>query len=45
MTSKYPLGLGETEDIANLVEFLLSEKSKWITGSNIHIDGGYTLNN
>lgn len=45
MTSKYPLGLGETKDIGNLVEFLLSEKSKWITGSNIHIDGGYLLNN
>lgn len=45
MTSKYPLGLGETLDITNLVEFLLSEKSKWITGSNINIDGGYLLNN
>lgn len=40
----YPLGLGEPSDIANLVEFLLSEKSKWITGQQIIIDGGRTAN-
>ncbi|HNW98719.1 MAG TPA: SDR family oxidoreductase [Bacteroidales bacterium] len=40
----YPLGLGETSDIANLVEFLLSEKSRWITGQQIIIDGGRTAN-
>ena len=40
----YPLGLGEPSDIANLVEFLLSEKSRWITGQQIIIDGGRTSN-
>jgi NAD(P)-dependent dehydrogenase (short-subunit alcohol dehydrogenase family) len=40
----YPLGLGETLDIANLVEFLLSDKSRWITGQQIIIDGGRTAN-
>ena len=40
--SEYPLGLGNPEDIANMVVFLLSERSKWITGTNIVIDGGYT---
>lgn len=40
----YPLGLGETSDIANLVEFLLSDKSRWITGQQIIIDGGRTAN-
>lgn len=40
--SDYPLGIGEPEDVANLVAFLLSKRSKWITGSNIIIDGGYT---
>jgi len=40
----YPLGLGETMDIANLVEFLLSDKSRWITGQQIIIDGGRTAN-
>lgn len=32
--------IGEPEDIANLLNFLLSEDSKWITGQNISIDGG-----
>jgi len=40
----YPLGIGEPSDIANLVEFLLSEKSRWITGQQIIIDGGRTAN-
>ncbi len=40
----YPLGLGETSDIANLVEFLLSEKARWITGQQFIIDGGRTAN-
>lgn len=40
--NEYPLGFGTAEDIANVVIFLLSDKSKWITGSNIIIDGGYT---
>ncbi|MHB8851764.1 MAG: SDR family NAD(P)-dependent oxidoreductase [Ignavibacteriaceae bacterium] len=39
----HPLGIGSVEDISNLLMFLLSEKSKWITGSNIVIDGGYSI--
>lgn len=42
---KYPLGLGEKEDVVDLVEFLISDKSRWITGSNFVIDGGYLINN
>ena len=38
----HPLGLGEPEDIAWSVAFLLSDVSKWITGSIITIDGGFT---
>ncbi len=45
LSTKYPLGLGEIIDIVYLVQFLLSENSKWMTGSNIDIDGGYLLNN
>jgi len=38
-----PLGRGaEPEEIANLVAFLSSEESKFITGAIIPIDGGYT---
>ena len=37
---EYPLGIGECLDIANMVEFLISEKAKWITGQNYFVDGG-----
>ena len=32
--------VGEAKDMANLIEFLLSEKSGWMTGQTIAIDGG-----
>ncbi|MFW2524737.1 SDR family NAD(P)-dependent oxidoreductase [Aliarcobacter butzleri] len=43
LETMYPLGLGEPEDIANIVTFLLSDKSRWVTGQNIVVDGGRTL--
>jgi NAD(P)-dependent dehydrogenase (short-subunit alcohol dehydrogenase family) len=39
----HPLGFGEPEDVANLVAFLMSNQSKWITGTTHFIDGGYHL--
>lgn len=39
----HPLGLGSCGDVAFVVQFLLSEESKWITGQNIIIDGGYSI--
>lgn len=41
--STYPLGIGEAKDIANSIIFLLSDASKWITGTTIKMDGGLTL--
>ncbi len=38
----YPLGFGEPEDVANTTLFLLSDASKWITGTSIVMDGGLT---
>ena len=38
----YPLGLGKPEDIANACAFLLSDASRWITGTNLIVDGGYS---
>ncbi|MGZ5392688.1 MAG: SDR family NAD(P)-dependent oxidoreductase [Mycobacterium sp.] len=39
-----PLGrIGEPDDIAELIVFLLSQRASWITGQNIAIDGGTTL--
>ena len=42
LSTLHPLGLGETEDVANSVLFLLSDMSKWITGAIISVDGGFT---
>ena len=34
---------GESSEIANLVYFLSSDESKYITGQNIHINGGMLM--
>ncbi|MGN6194138.1 MAG: SDR family oxidoreductase [Ginsengibacter sp.] len=43
ITEKIPLQkrMTTTEEIANMVAFLLSEKSSHTTGQIIHVDGGY----
>ncbi len=38
--ARYPLGFGTVEDIAHMSAFLLSEKSRWITGQNFVMGGG-----
>lgn len=43
MNSRYPLGIGEPQDVSNIVCFLLDEKSRWITGSEIEVNGGANL--
>lgn len=40
---RYPLGHGSPEDVAGAAVFLLSDASKWITGSNLVLDGGFTI--
>ena len=40
--SLHPLGLGETEDVANAAIYLLSDAGRWVTGANLMVDGGYT---
>lgn len=40
--SKYPLGLGQPEDVAGACVYLLSAASRWITGTNLVLDGGFT---
>ena len=40
--SRHPLGFGETSDISNICAFLMSDLSKWITGTELTIDGGYS---
>lgn len=41
--SGFPLDLGKTTDISYTSIFLLSDASRWITGQNIVVDGGYTI--
>jgi 3-oxoacyl-[acyl-carrier protein] reductase len=41
LSAQIPLGrLGTPEDIADVVEFLASDKANYITGQVIHVNGG-----
>ena len=33
--------IGEPEDIANVIEFLVSDKSQWVTGQTLRVNGGF----
>ncbi|WP_340025928.1 SDR family oxidoreductase [Paenibacillus sp. FSL K6-1096] len=33
--------LGEPEDIANMIDLLVSDKARWITGQTIRVNGGF----
>lgn len=43
LAKDYPLGLGQTGFIIGPCVFLLSESSKWITGTDLILDGGLTI--
>ncbi|MGC1524227.1 MAG: SDR family oxidoreductase [Steroidobacteraceae bacterium] len=38
----HPLGLGAPLDVAHSIAFLLADTGRWITGSVLTVDGGYT---
>ncbi len=45
ISNKIPLKrIGTPKDVANVVKFLASEDSSYITGQVIHIDGGMLVN-
>jgi NAD(P)-dependent dehydrogenase (short-subunit alcohol dehydrogenase family) len=43
ITRRHPMGIGQPEDIAGPVAFLLSDASRWITGTCITVDGGHMV--
>jgi len=38
------MGIGRPDDIADVIEFVLSDRARWLTGQEIVIDGGRTVN-
>jgi NAD(P)-dependent dehydrogenase (short-subunit alcohol dehydrogenase family) len=42
LRAQHPLGFGAPKDIVGPVAFLLSPAARWITGSILHVDGGFT---
>ena len=44
LVNSHPIGrLGSVTDISNAILFLLSDKSSWITGAILPVDGGYGI--
>ena len=44
MSAQYPLGIGLPNDIAEAVSFLVSDHARWITGQQLTVDGGRSIN-
>ena len=42
MAARHPLGPGKPEDVAACVAFLLADSGRWITGTTLLVDGGFT---
>lgn len=40
MCMRYPLGLGNVKDVADMALYLLSDSARWITGADFVVDGG-----
>lgn len=42
LEAQHLLGFGETTDVANACIYLLSDASRWVTGTNLFVDGGFS---
>ena len=43
MRDTHALGIGETKDIANAALYLASDAARWVTGTELMIDGGFSV--
>jgi glucose 1-dehydrogenase len=44
LLDRTPLGrIGRPSDVANAVAFLASDEASWVTGTTIHVDGGWLV--
>lgn len=42
LNALHPMGMGNPEDVAKGILFLLSDMSGWMTGTILNVDGGFT---
>jgi NAD(P)-dependent dehydrogenase (short-subunit alcohol dehydrogenase family) len=40
--ARHPLGIGTPEDVAYAAAYLVSNAARWVTGTTLIVDGGYT---
>ncbi len=43
VSEKHPLGIGEPADVASAAMYLASDESRWVTGAELTVDGGYSI--
>ncbi|MHB1126550.1 MAG: SDR family NAD(P)-dependent oxidoreductase [Bacillota bacterium] len=44
IVNNHVLGIGQPEDVADAIAFLVSSEARWITGTTLIVDGGLSLN-